>query len=291
MSRLTDRLRHDLADIADAAMPSPTAWAEIQRRVADDPGDTSTTVIRLTDDDGRAGSRRWMLRAAAVLALVIGTASLLVAVRDIDDDGDTPVVTSPATSPTTVPPATTAVTTPPTTATTIPPADEWSPEATPPGRYTTTLLEPAMTFALGDGWAPGQPPTRLSWEAFRRGDGIDPAAEAGIHVFREFELDTIDAVVDRATVNGFDLASADDVEIGGIPGRRYEIDAGAGTLVQLEFSEFGLDSSVTPARFTVLDVDGAVMVVVEVAGPDADPATARTFTQDVIDSMTWTTSD
>ncbi|MDW3216418.1 MAG: hypothetical protein R8G01_20675 [Ilumatobacteraceae bacterium] len=71
MSRFDEQFDHDLSVIAERVSPSPTAWEEIQQRIADRAPNTETEIIMLTDNT--LTKRRWPLvaAAAAVAALAI----------------------------------------------------------------------------------------------------------------------------------------------------------------------------------------------------------------------------
>jgi ketosteroid isomerase-like protein len=74
MSRVEDRLRRDLRQIADRAAPSPTAWDAIRSRIdSQDPAE-ETEVIMLTEE--QPTRRRWLVpglaAAAAAIAIVVG---------------------------------------------------------------------------------------------------------------------------------------------------------------------------------------------------------------------------
>lgn len=77
MSRLDEQLDRDFPVIAERVTPSPTAWEEIQQRIADREPTTETEIIMLTDNTTR--TRRWPLvaAAAAVAAIAIGAIALV----------------------------------------------------------------------------------------------------------------------------------------------------------------------------------------------------------------------
>jgi ketosteroid isomerase-like protein len=109
MSRLEDRVRRDLGQIADRATPSPTAWEAIRTRIDSQEPAEETEIIMLTDDQPTT-RRRWLTvglaAAAAVVAVVVA-----VAIVTSDDDTEVSTVTS-ATEVSTAPSATEVSTAP-----------------------------------------------------------------------------------------------------------------------------------------------------------------------------------
>lgn len=95
MTKFTDRLEHDLSQIADRATPSSTAWESIQRRIAEQDTEPTMEVIMLNPDPKKPPmvSRTWMA-AAAALVLIVGIGAL-VALLNRDDGGDTDTVDEP----------------------------------------------------------------------------------------------------------------------------------------------------------------------------------------------------
>lgn len=77
MSRFDENFDRDLTVIAERVTPSPTAWEEIQQRIADREPTTETEIIMLTDNTTR--TRRWPLvaAAAAVAAIAVGAIALV----------------------------------------------------------------------------------------------------------------------------------------------------------------------------------------------------------------------
>jgi ketosteroid isomerase-like protein len=108
MSRVEDRLRRDLRQIADRATPSPTAWEAIRTRIDSQEPAEEMEIIMLTDD--QPTNRRWLAvglaAAAAIVALVVGVA---IATRD----DDTEVSTAPSATEVSTAPSATEVSTAP----------------------------------------------------------------------------------------------------------------------------------------------------------------------------------
>lgn len=86
MSRFDEQLDRDFPVIAERVTPSPTAWEEIQQRIADREPTTETEIIMLTDNTIR--TRRWPLVAAA--AAVAALAITGIALINRGDDAEVP---------------------------------------------------------------------------------------------------------------------------------------------------------------------------------------------------------
>lgn len=86
MSRFDEQFDHDLSVIAERVSPSPTAWEEIQQRIADRAPNTETEIIMLTDNT--LTKRRWPLVAAA--AAVAALAITGIALVNRGDEPDAP---------------------------------------------------------------------------------------------------------------------------------------------------------------------------------------------------------
>lgn len=95
MTKFTERIEHDLSQIADRATPSSTAWESIQQRIAEQDSEPTMEVIMLNPDQKKPPtvSRTWMAVAAA-LVIIVGIGSLF-AVLNQDDGGDTDTVDTP----------------------------------------------------------------------------------------------------------------------------------------------------------------------------------------------------
>lgn len=95
MNRFTERIEHDLSQIADRATPSSTAWESIQRRIAEQDTQPTMEVIMLNPDQKKPPtvSRTWMA-AAAALIVVVGIAAF-IAVLNQDNGSDTDTVDTP----------------------------------------------------------------------------------------------------------------------------------------------------------------------------------------------------
>lgn len=86
MTRFDDDFDRDLGVIAERVTPSPTAWEEIQQRIADREPTTETEIIMLTDNT--TTTRRWPLVAAA--AAVAALAITGIALVNRGDEPDAP---------------------------------------------------------------------------------------------------------------------------------------------------------------------------------------------------------
>ncbi len=86
MSRFDDDFDRDFGVIAERVTPSPTAWEEIQQRIADREPTTETEIIMLTDNTFT--KRRWPLVAAA--AAVAALAITGIALVNRGDEPDAP---------------------------------------------------------------------------------------------------------------------------------------------------------------------------------------------------------
>ncbi len=95
MSKFTERVEHDLSQIADRATPSSTAWDSIQQRIAEQTTQPTMEVIMLNPDQKKPPtvSRTWMAVAAALI-VVVGIGAL-IAVLNQDDGGDIDTVDIP----------------------------------------------------------------------------------------------------------------------------------------------------------------------------------------------------
>lgn len=95
MSKFTERVEHDLSQIADRATPSSTAWESIQQRIAEQTTQPTVEVIMLNPDQKKPPtvSRTWMAVAAALI-LVVGIGAL-IAVLNQDDGGEIDTVDIP----------------------------------------------------------------------------------------------------------------------------------------------------------------------------------------------------
>ena len=80
MSRLTDRLEHDLREIAAGAQPSASAWESITARLGEDAG----SEVPLRPGSGTDRSKRpfWLLAAAATLFVITASVAVFASVGD-----------------------------------------------------------------------------------------------------------------------------------------------------------------------------------------------------------------
>lgn len=92
MSRLTDRLERDLAEIAGRAAPSPAAWDTIRRRIGTPEDEMETKIVMLSPEAGVRDHRRraWLVAGAAALLAILAI-GLALAQRPDDDPPVTPV--------------------------------------------------------------------------------------------------------------------------------------------------------------------------------------------------------
>jgi hypothetical protein len=98
MTRFTDRVERDLAQIADRASPSSTAWEAIQHRIDEqDTTESTMEVIMLSpDDQPSTRSRSWIYAAAAVAAVALVGGLIAISSRDTDSvPANQPQVTVP----------------------------------------------------------------------------------------------------------------------------------------------------------------------------------------------------
>ena len=172
--------------------------------------------------------------------------------------------------------------------TTAPPVEEWSMDAVGPGTFETAVMEPGFTLTYGEGWVPLMPESKnqLNIEIPESSElGCAPCGLLGVSTA---QADTADDVVAFATAEGLELSDAEDVEVGGVTGRRYEVLGGEGYVFETEFSAFGIDSANGPARFTVLEAGGRVIVIHELAMPESVD-TVWPWSAEVVASIEWST--
>lgn len=133
MSRLDQRLRRDLRQIADRATPSPDAWQTIQTRIADQAPNQETEIIMLVENTTTPVRRRALVvaAAAAVLALVVGVIALIARRDDAEIPADERRTPTPAPEVVREPPA--------------------AGEAIAPGRYATDAFGVTVTFEVPAG--------------------------------------------------------------------------------------------------------------------------------------------
>lgn len=231
-----------------------------------------------------------LLRRRVVASTFAGV--LVLAGCGSDDETATGETTEASTvdAPTTDAPATTAaLATTDAPATTSAPFAEWSMDAVGPGTFATAVMEPGFTLTYGEGWVPLMPESRnqLNIEIPESSElGCAPCALLGVSAA---EAASPEDVVEFATSNGLELSDADEVEVGGIPGQRYEVLGGEGYIFESEFSAFGVDSADGPARFTVLEAGGRVIVIHELAMPDVVD-TVWPWSEEIIASIEWSTT-
>ena len=142
-------------------------------------------------------------------------------------------------------------------------------DAVGPGTFETAVMEPGFTLTYGEGWVPLMPESKnqLNIEIPESSElGCAPCALLGVSAA---QADAPEDVVAFATGEGLELSDAEEVEVGGITGQRYEVIGGEGYVFESEFSAFGVDSADGPARFTVLEVGGRVIVIHELAMPES----------------------
>lgn len=117
MSNFVDRVQRDLGHIADRATPSPTAWEEIQTRIADLADQPEMEIIMLQKKPSRSAWQRPLVLGsiAAAVAIIVGVVLFTRSdgdsnsIRVTDEDATETTVTTVA--PTTEAPTTESPTT------------------------------------------------------------------------------------------------------------------------------------------------------------------------------------
>lgn len=161
-------------------------------------------------------------------------------------------------------------------------------DAVGPGTFKTAVMEPGFTLTYGEGWVPLMPESKnqLNIEIPESSElGCAPCALLGVSTA---QADSAEDVVAFATAEGLELSDAEEVEVGGIAGQRYEVIGGEGYVFETEFSAFGIDSADGPARFTVLEADGRVIMIHELAMPEVVD-TVWPLSAEVVASIEWST--
>ena len=160
MTRFDDDFDHDLGVIAERITPSPTAWEEIQQRIADREPHEETEIIMLTDNT--TTTRRWPLVAAAAAVAALAITGIALVNRN---DGAEAPATPPPPAPTVAPDGAAEPTTDQATEEqaadeqlTGEPIDGASDPALPsvgeqvePGRYATDAIGTPVTLDVQDG--------------------------------------------------------------------------------------------------------------------------------------------
>jgi hypothetical protein len=229
-------------------------------------------------------------RHRAVVGSILAGAIVLAGCGADDDaaSDSTPAPSTTASSATTEPPSTEPPTTEPAPPTTVP-VEEWSMEAVGPGTFQTAVMEPGFTLTYGDGWIPFMPESKNQLNIEIPESSELGCAQCGLLLgVSVAQADTPADVPASATADGLELSEAEEVEVGGIAGKRYEVTGGEGYIFETEFSAFGVDSAEGPARFTVLKAGGRVIVIHELAMPEAVD-TAWPWSDEVIASIEWST--
>jgi hypothetical protein len=226
---------------------------------------------------------------ATILPALIAALALVAGCGDQGEGNDPASLdTTAETSPALTIGEAVTTTTETTTSTAVPTAEPWSMDAAGPGTFETTVMEPGFVLTYGESWVPFQPESRnqLNIEITESSElGCAPCAFLGVNAV---QADSPAAVVDFAVANGVELADPEPIEIGGIEAQRYEVTGGAGPIFETEFANFSVDSSDGPARVTVLDVDGSIVAIVELAMPEVADA-VQPLSDEVIASIQWST--
>ena len=157
----------------------------------------------------------------------------------------------------------------------------WSDESEGPGRFRTDWFAQPFTFTVGDSWVP----------AFTGAPDNANIRLPGVAIF--FVLETtaasVDALIaDLSAIEGVELTDEEVVEVGEQAGVRYVV-AGdyEGAAIPTTAGEFTFGAAADEAnRITVLELDGSVLLIVEVTAPD-DPETGWAETAAVIETITW----
>ena len=212
-------------------------------------------------------------RRIVVASILVG----VVALAGCGSDGDV-ATDETAEAGTTAAPATTAA-----------PVEDWSIEAVGPGTFKTRLMEPGFTLSYGEDWVPFRPETKtqLNIEIPESSEiSCAPCALLGVSAAL---AEAPEDVISSATANGLELSEAEEVEVGGITGQRYEVIGGKGVVFETESSDFfRVNSADEAARFTVLEVGGRVVVIHELAMPEVVD-TVWPWSEEVIASIEWST--
>jgi hypothetical protein len=186
MSRVEDRLRRDLHQIADRAAPSPTAWDAIRSRIDSQEPAEETEIIMLTEDRPTTRRRRLVLGLAAAAAAV----AVIVGVTLVAQDDETEVTTaSDATQVTTASDATQV-----STASDVTPADVLDAYI---AAFNADDLDAVMALFADDAVVLNDPVTGTL-----RAEGIDEVRDvqsAEISFGESYEVVSVDSVGNTAT--------------------------------------------------------------------------------------------
>jgi hypothetical protein len=217
-------------------------------------------------------------RRVIVASILTGAAVLTGCGSDDDTASDDTAAAATTAAPTTTDAPTT----------TAPPVEGWSMDAVGPGTFKTAVMEPGFSLTYGEGWVPLMPESKnqLNIEIPESSElGCAPCALLGVSAA---QADRAEDVVAFATAEGLELSDPEEVEVGGIIGQRYEVIGGEGYIFESEFAAFGVDSADGPARFTVLEAGGRVIVIHELAMPDVVD-TVWPLSAEVVASIEWST--
>ena len=282
MSALTDRVGRNLEEIAASVSPSTTGLDEILRRIDDASAQVpagahapaaEVVILDRMDEDPRR-PRSWLVGVAAMLVTLAGLGTLW-ATRSSHDpgagrDADGAVAADPN--------STLGVWGVP-----------WSADAAGPGRFVTTILDPAMAVTIGDGWIVDFPETDEDWSVRLPRPTSPGQSDAAVVVMRVDAVAPEEALA-RARQRGFTMSDPEPVIVGGRDGLRVEVLRGA-----LEFVDspsgaaLRVDTPSQAYRVTLLTVGDAVVAVAEYApqGSAAAIAAARAETGPIVESITW----
>ena len=157
----------------------------------------------------------------------------------------------------------------------------WDGDAVGPGCFRTDWFSKPFSFTVGESWVPV-----FAGEPSNANIRLPEVAIA-------FVLETVATSPDGlaaelAAIEGVELIDETTVEVGGEPGVRYVFSGDyEGVAIATSTGVFTLGGPDEEAvRMTVLEVEGSVMAVVEVTGPD-DPDSGWIETAAVIESFTW----
>lgn len=158
----------------------------------------------------------------------------------------------------------------------------WSNESEGPGRFRAEWFAKPFSFTIADAWVP----------AFAGAPDNANIRLPGVAIL--FVLETTAAssdalIANLSAIEGIELTDEALVEVGEQPGVRYTVagEFDGPVAIATTAGEFTLGGPADEAaRITVLELDGSVLVVLEVTVPD-DPDTGWVETAAVIETIAW----
>ncbi len=272
MSALTDRIRRDLDEIAGQADTAPTAWRQIEHRIATERANRqeADVVVRL-DLDRRRGNRSWLLAVAVVV--LIAFAGPLYMLADLDQDVATDEPAPPSATET---------------------VGDWSSDATGPGTFRTTIIEPGFTVTLGEAWTANETETVDSWSIRLPQDDQPALSDAYLYVV-DLDADSADGFIASATERGFSFSEPTTTRVDGIAGQRYDVLGGS--LDIMPGTAGAYIHAFTPHeawRLTILEVGDHVVAIGELVPsdpadqPDPDEIEVwQPMTEEIVATIRW----